>query len=245
MKKVIAAWSVDVLLFLLLLFAERWARENFPSQVDMEKFDFSGLTLAGTWFMFIGSLLAIFCFFTRPANAETDPKKISWLGITAKIINVFGLFGVSFTAAIMFSMGIFRLGDFYFSDEQRNGTAAIILGLIAILSMFILPFFLYAKYIDKPETLKPMHPALRGVFLMPLMFLSAAFLNSAEQSYSGKFGLSSAADFAGFFFSNGLNFLMFYFAPRMFAYGEPAQNKEAPAWILRFGLFFCGSYFGT
>jgi len=229
---------IDFSLFLLLVFAEDYLRKIFPENIFDLKLE--EMTTGSGYLLVIAGGLGMITFFRKPNNAEMELKGLSFSSGFSVMAGLFGGMLVSFMLCFMVLFGFIKLGSVYAPDE---GTMPyyimMVICVIMFIGVFVFPFFLISRYGNKYETLKLMHPSMRYLLLLPAIFLTASFLNSAEIFPTDSYRKSALESI----FVPPLSFAICIIAPRLFATGERLEWKGWLFWLVRFGFYLFGLLF--
>ncbi len=229
---------IDIVLFLLLLLANSWASANFPQHVDWNNHQTaSDFSSAGLACVFFGAIPALLCFFFHSRGSTVQAQ--TWLGSFSRIIEVIGIFIMSFTVSIMFVLFLVLL-TFIIIPSQSDGWFALVF-IIAFLSIFILPFWLMKKYFtaDK-KTVREINPSLRYLMLVPAIFLTSAMWNANALGIFPDGSDGTLKSWCLFQSGKVCNYIFFYSAPRMFATGKPIELNNCASWAIGSALYFVG-----
>ena len=230
----------DVLLCLLLIFVDGWARSNFPAQLDFDSNDISQ-RLSGQAFVvvLIGGLTGLVCFFFHPPGS--DVVAVSWVGKFSRIIEVAGTFIMACIISFMAVFFLFIVSLIFIPDDVDG---LLILVLIAMIAAMVFPFVLTARYYSMKRKIRYMHPSLRYLLLLPAIFLTTAMMNANALGIFKEDDMSSASGITAGVSKLVLNFLLLYVGPRMFATGQPIEWKNSANWAIGCALYFTGLGFG-
>ena len=229
----------DAVLFLLLFFAEGWTRDNFPSPDQISSIE--GLSIPGAWLVMLSSIPALACFFTR-SSAE-DVSEYGTLTKATIFFRLIGAFVASFASCSMFAEGALRLANYYLTGENVWILMGCCMLFFAAAGALLIGSWLFpVLYVKLNEKLRPMHPALRYLLMIPVIFFAASFMNSAADTASF-IERSSLFDAGGRMLSYLFSFMCVFAGPRLFATGGIMQKKDALMWVVRFAAYLVCSYY--
>ena len=148
----------------------------------------------------------------------------------------------------MLLFGMIKLGSVYFPDANANaggaeGVIMTVIIIVMVIGMFVMPFALIATYAGRFDKLKFIHPAIRYLLLLPVMFLAASYMNLHSSKLESLKLYGTSGDYAFFLAGSLYIFVLCVVAPRLFATGEQLSWKGWLWWLARYILFFCGLYF--
>ncbi|MBI3503117.1 MAG: hypothetical protein HY063_15125 [Bacteroidetes bacterium] len=231
---------VDIVLFLLLIFANSWASMNFPNRIGWQhnSHDVSEFKGWALFAIFFGAVPGFLCFFFHSRGSAVTAK--TWLGNFSRAVELIGIFVMAFTISVMCVLCLMCV-VFMIVPAKGFDTALIFIFIAGFLSIFILPFWLIKIYLSADKsTVREINPSLRYLMLVPAIFLTSAMWNA---NALGIFPDSYDGTAKGWFiFAGGkvVNYLVFYSAPRMFATGKPIELNNSASWAIGSVLYFTG-----
>lgn len=230
----------DLLLCLLMIFVDGWARSNFPEQLDFNSNDVTQ-RLTGQAFVavLIGGITGVICFFFYPAGS--NEKAVTWLGKFSLIIETVGTFVVACIVSFMAALLLFIISLVFVSED---GNGLVMLLLMAMIASMVAPFILTIRYYRRQGKIRYMHPSLRYLLLLPAIFLATAMMNANAIGIFKEDDMSSASGMTAGAFKLVFNFLFLYVGPRMFATGQTIERKNSANWAIGCTLYFAGLSIG-
>ncbi len=225
----------DLLLFFLLFFMENWAGNNLPSPADISKID--SMTIQGAWVVLLASIIGTVCFFCVPRKQAEENRDL--YSKMTKYLTIAGTFVSGFAMCVMCCMASLKLGNYYITGP--NSTMVALSPVIVLFGCGYLLFgslFFPIRYLMKKNDMKEVHPVIRCLLLIPVMFFSTSFMNDAGEivlQLKHFATLNAGLAFLGFQF---FCFVCVYIGPRFFASGDVLTKKAIPILLIRFCLFF-------